>query len=58
MWDGARRSSDAMPSTFSELSKNALYRQVTMEGSLNGKSTRFWMRGNKIGFREDKPTSA
>jgi hypothetical protein len=49
---------DAMLSTFSELSKNALYQQMTVEGSLNSKSTRFRMREIKIGFRKDKPTSA
>jgi hypothetical protein len=49
---------DAMLSTFSKLSKNALYHQTTREGSLNGKSIRFQMREIKIGFREDKPTFA
>jgi hypothetical protein len=49
---------DVMSSTFIELSKNALYWQTTVEGSLNGKSIRFQMREIKIRFREDKPTSA
>jgi hypothetical protein len=30
-WYGAKRCGDAMVSTFSELSKNALYRQTTLE---------------------------
>jgi hypothetical protein len=48
---------DTMPSIISELGKNALYRQMIVEGSPNDKSTRFRMREIKIGFRKDKPTS-
>jgi hypothetical protein len=47
---------EAMPSTFSELSKNALYRKTSSEGLAEVTNCQGFARGITIGFKDDTPT--